>query len=171
MGKLVGIVLFFCGVMGCLKNWMENQKEKQNRLDIFILFLQKSKFAMESENVKVIDYFAKSTTLDSRINDTLHEIAHRLSLHIYPDGSEVWKDVFQERKEDWNFDEECFALILKAGMGFFGRNKNENVMLLQKSVIELENQKTKLKEKNLQERKVWVPVSMLGGMMLMILFV
>lgn len=171
MGKLIGIAFFFCGILGGLKNWIGNQNEKQKRLDSFILFLQRSIFAIETENVKVIDYFAKSITQDSRMNDTLHEIAYRLSLHIYPDGSEVWKEVFQEKKEDWNLNEECFELILKAGIGFFGRNKTENVLFLQKSVMELENQKKKLKEKNIQERKVWVPVSVLGGMMLMILFV
>lgn len=171
MGKLVGIVLFFCGVVGSLRDWIGNQNEKQKRLDCFILFLQKSIFAIETENVKVVDYFAKSITRDSRMNDALHEIAERLSLHIYPDGSEVWKDVFWEMKRDWDFNEECFELILKAGMGFFGRSKNENVMFLRKSVKELEIQRKKLKEKNIQERKVWVPVSVLGGMMLMILFV
>ena len=168
MGKIVGIVLVLGGIAGGLYQWIELQKERQKRVEEFCLFLHKSIFMMESEKIKVIDYFAKSVTRDSRITDALQEISKRLSENIYPNPQSVWEEVLKEK--DWNLDEEMFSIILKSGNGFFGRNREENSSFLKKQLEELEKQKIKGKEKDAKERKLWIPVGMLSGVMLVILF-
>lgn len=168
MGKIVGIVLVLGGIAGGLYQWIELQKERQKRVEEFCLFLHKSIFMMESEKIKVIDYFAKSVTCDSRITDALQEISKRLSENIYPNPQSVWEEVLKE--QDWNLDEEMFSIILKSGNGFFGRNREENSSFLKKQLEELEKQKIKGKEKDAKERKLWIPVGMLSGVMLVILF-
>ena len=70
----------------------------------------------------------------------------------------------------WNLSQEVFSIIVQAGNGFFGRSREENISFLKKSLTELEIQQVNMKEKDAQERKVWVPVGMLGTMMLAILF-
>lgn len=167
MGKIIGIVFVLGGIAGVLFQWVQSQKEKQHRIEEFCVFLHKSIFMMESEKIKVIDYFAKSVTGDSRITETLHEIAKRLRMNIYPNPQLVWEDVLKE--QSWNLDEEIFSIILKSGNGFFGRNREENISFLKKQLEELEKQKRKNKEKDVKERKLWFPVGMLGGVMLVIL--
>jgi len=61
-------------------------------------------------------------------------------------------------------------LLIRAGEGFFGRTCEENLCFLQKVIEELEIERKKSKEADKNERKVWIPVSMLGGIMLTILF-
>ncbi|MBQ6845479.1 MAG: stage III sporulation protein AB [Agathobacter sp.] len=168
MGKIVGIVLVLGGIAGGLCQWMELQKVRQKRIEEFCLFLHKSIFMMESEKIKVIDYFAKTITKDSEITGALQEISRRLSKNIYPNPQFVWEEVLNEKK--WDLDKEEFSIILKSGNGFFGRNREENICFLKKQLEELEKQQIKRKEKDAKERKVWVPVSMLSGMMLVILF-
>lgn len=178
MWKLVGVFLTLGGVAGVLYSWVDEQRNKQIRLDMFLLFLQKSLYVMKREKVKVMDYFQRVIELDNPLqiyrNELLQmaltEILQRLSTNTYPSGQMVWEEVFQEEKQSWNLDPEIFQMIVQAGNGFFGRSREENVSFLEKSIKELEEQQVKLKQKNAQERKVWVPVGMLGTMMLVILF-
>jgi len=179
MGTIIGIILVLGGAMGCLHSWIRVQKERQIRLNECIVFLQKSVFAMGTEKVKVMDYFAKYKSQDTQIapskdiilERTLHEIAKRLATNTYPKGQAAWEEVLKEEEADFDFDKETFEILLRVGNGFFGRSCEENLCFLQKSINELENQQKKMKERDAQERKIWVPVGMLGAVMLLIIFV
>lgn len=171
MGNVVGISLLFGGITGFVYSWLESRREREKRLDEVLLFLQKCVFAMESEKIRIITYFKEYRSKDKVLNSSLYEVANRLSMCMYPTGIEVWRDVLWEKKREWDFTEESFQILQKAGEGFFGTKREENITFLKKSICELEMQRTKEKEKNVQERKVLVPVSVLGGIMLMIIFV
>ena len=170
MGQIIGTIMILGGIAGVLQQWIQLQRERQKRLEEFEKFLHKSIFAMETENVKIIDYFAKYSSKDSQITQVLHEIAKRLSQNIYPKGQLVWEEVFREEEQNWKLDRETFELLIKMGNGFFGRSREENLSFLRKQLEELEKQKKTIKEKDEKERKVWIPVSMLSGIMLTILF-
>lgn len=157
------------GTMGVLYSWICGLKERERKLEEFILFFQKSIGVMETEKIRVIDYFEKYASQE--LQTSLVEIARRLASNTYPHGQIVWEEVFMEEKQNLSFDQETFSIILQAGNGFFGRSREENIRFLQKTVKELETQKKKLMEKDAKERKVWVPVGMLGAVMLTILFV
>ena len=161
--------MFLGGTMGVLYSWICGLKERERKLEEFILFFQKSIGVMETEKIRVIDYFEKYASQE--LQTSLVEIARRLASNTYPNGQIVWEEVFMEEKQNLSFDQETFSIILQAGNGFFGRSREENIRFLQKTVKELETQKKKLMEKDAKERKVWVPVGMLGAVMLTILFV
>lgn len=167
--KIVGILLLLGGTMGVLYSWICGLKERERKLEEFILFFQKSLGVMETEKIRVIDYLEKYASQE--LQTSLVEIARRLASNTYPNGQIVWEEVFMEEKQNLSFDQETFSIILQAGNGFFGRSREENIRFIQKTVKELETQKKKLMEKDAKERKVWVPVGMLGAVMLTILFV
>lgn len=171
MKSIAGIVLVLGGIAAYLYNWLLNQRARQKRGEEFIVFLQKSIFAIDAEKVKLIDYLENYKSTDEVLESTLREISSRLSQNIYPEGQSVWEEVFREEKQNWDFDEETFGLVIGAGNGFFGRNRSENICFLQKSLKEMELQMERKKAKDAQERKVWIPVGMLGGVMLMIIFI
>lgn len=171
MGKVIGILLLFGGIVGFLYDWINTQKVRQKRVEEFLVFLHKAMFAMDSENIKLIPYFYQYKCEDEVLNETLQEIACHLQQNIYPEGQSVWEEVFREKEQNWDLDEETFGFIINAGNGFFGKNRSENICFLQKSIKEIELQEKKNKEKNAQERKVWIPVGMLSGIMVAILFV
>ena len=168
MGKIVGIVLLFLGIGSGLYQWIELQRERQMRIEEFCLFLYKSMFLMQSEKIKVIEHFDRYTSRDAKINESLQEISIKLRENLYPDGQVVWEEVIKEKV--WDLDQETMLLILKSGNGFFGRNREENICFLKRQLEELEKQKIKSKERDAKERKVWVPVGMLSGVMVVILF-
>lgn len=171
MGKEIGMIGLFGGILFFLYNWVMEQKMVHRRLDELIIFLQKSVFAMEEEKVHIIDYFAGYRSRDTVLEETLQEIACRLKQNIYPNGQMVWEEVFMEKRNKWNCDEEIFSVILAVGNGFFGKKRNENLCFLKKSLQQLETLRDRQKEKDTQERKVWIPVGMLGGIMLMIILI
>ena len=171
MGKVAGIYCLFVGVAGILWQWILSQREKQIRLDEVLVFLQKSIFAFDTEKVRLIAHFSNYRSVDVVLEDSLQEIASRLSQNRYPKGIVVWEEVLREKEQCWNFDKETFGLILQAGNGFFGHSCEENICFLRTTVKALEIQKEKIKQKDTQERKVWIPVSILTGMMLIILLI
>ena len=178
MWKLLGILLVLSGAAGVLYSWCCEQKEKQKRFESMLFFLRKSVYVMQREKIKVAELLLKyieqnkseQRNKEKVLVSTLEEILKRLSTNTYPSGQMVWEEVFRENEKSWNLDPEIFQMIVQAGNGFFGRSREENVNFLEKSIKELEEQQVKLKQKNAQERKVWVPVGMLGTMMVIILF-
>ena len=171
MGKMIGCLCLLGGIASLLYSWVIEQKMQHKRLEEFILFIQKSIFAMEEEKVRMIPYLQGYKSKDEGLNETLQEIASRLQMNIYPNGQMVWEEVFWEKKRVWDYDGEIFDVILTVGNGFFGKKRSENVCLLRKSIKQLEMQRDKRKEKDTQERKVWIPVGMLSGIMLMIILI
>ena len=75
------------------------------------------------------------------------------------------------RRELNAMDEETFEIVLELGRGFFGRKRSENISFLQRGLMQLEERQKRKREKDAKERKVWIPVSMLGGIMLLIILV
>lgn len=177
MLKLFGSIFLLSGMVGILYSWVSEQQVRQKKIVGFIVFLQKSSYAMEKEKIRVIDYFRKyakescTTKEDDTLKLVLIEIANRLSKNIYPNGKKVWEEVFGEMEKEWNIDKGSFRILVQAGEGFFGKNREENRSFIEKSQKELENQYEGNNLKNIQERKVWLPVGMLGSLMVIILLI
>ena len=170
MGKYIALGLFLAGVSSLLYQWVQMQKCGQHRIENFLLFLQKSQYAMERENIRLISYLKNYESGDTVINAFLEELGSRLEMNQYPCGELAWQEVLIEQREKWGCDEETFSILLNASHGFFSGSRKENLCFLQKSIREFEQQLKVKKEKDMQDRKVWLPVGMLGSLMVVILF-
>jgi stage III sporulation protein AB len=126
---------------------------------------------MEEGNMQIIEYLGTYFSREKILEETLYEIARRLEQKVYPNGEKVWEQVFWEKRQDWNLDEETFEIVLELGRGFFGRKRSENISFLQRGLMSLEERQKEKRKKDAKERKVWIPVSMLGGIMLLIILV
>ena len=171
MGKIIGMFFVLGGIMFLLYNWVLEQKSGNRKIGELVVFLQRSLFAMEEGKMQIIEYLKNYSSREKILEETLYEIAGRLEQKIYPNGEVVWEQVFWEKRQEWNLDEETFEIVLGLGKGFFGRKRGENVSFLQRGMMRLEERQAKKREKDAKERKVWIPVSMLGGIMLMIILV
>lgn len=178
MWKCIGIFSLLGGTAGLLYNWSKEEKEKIRRLEAVLRFLEKSVYVMQREKIKLSDWFAKyieqelsvPTNSNRILACSLREMTRRLSANTYPNGQMVWEEVFKEEEQNLNFDHEVFQCIVQAGCSFFGRSREENVSFLQKSIRELEQHRSRMIKMSAQERKVWIPVGMLGAVMLVIFF-
>lgn len=171
METAIGIVFLFWGIIGGILEWLRRQRIRENRLEEIELFLKKTMFAMETEHIKIIPYFLQYQSRDKEFKEILTDVAVRLQENRYPKGEMAWEEVFMEKRRTLDLEEETFRVILHAGNGLFGKYCTENLRFLQKSIADIENQKQKNKEKDAKERKVWIPVGMLSGVMIVILFI
>ena len=171
MGKITGMFFILGGIVFLLYNWVLEQKSGNRKIGELVVFLQRSIFAMEEGKMQIIEYFGTYISREKLLEETLYEIARRLEQKVYPHGEMVWEQVFWEKRLDWNLDEETFEIVLELGRGFFGRKRSENISFLQRGLTRLEERQKRKREKDAKERKVWIPVSMLGGIMLLIILV
>uniref|UniRef100_UPI004056694C hypothetical protein n=1 Tax=Agathobacter sp. TaxID=2021311 RepID=UPI004056694C len=169
MWKVVGILLFGAGIMGEIQEWIKRNKERQKRLDEMLVFLKKARYAMEQEKVRWIPFFKEYQSADKTVTETLHEVGACLEQHIYPYGEEAWKAVFLEKKRQWDCSETCFEVLTQMGCVFFGRSRQENEAFMDSCIRRLEECKAEEKKKFAEEKKVWIPVSVLGSMMFVIM--
>lgn len=167
--KVIGILILGIGGVGEIYEWIARNKSRQKRLEELIIFLKKSRYAMEEEKVRWIPFFQTYESEDELVNETLRQVGDYLEQHRYPYGEEAWKSVFLERKNEWNCKESCFQVFMQMGGAFFGRSKQENGAFMERSIRQLEECKQKEIERFAEEKKVWIPVSMLGGVLLVIL--
>lgn len=171
MGKMMGMLGVLGGIAYLLYQWILEQKIKYRQMEDVLNFLQRSIFAMEDDKLKVIEYFRNYTSKEAVLEETLKEIARRLEQKIYPDGQVVWENVFWEKRWEWNVDKDTLGLFMGIGRGFFGKKRGENLCFLKRDLCDLERMLKEKKETDARERKVWIPVGMLGGIMLMIILV
>ena len=75
MWKILGLILVVLGVAGVLYSWIGILKEREGCLEEFLVFLKKALFAMKTEKVKVIDFFAKYNTKDVLLEEILKEVS------------------------------------------------------------------------------------------------
>ena len=167
----MGCISLLIGVSGLLYQWILQQKRRERRIDEILLFLQRTISAMEGERVRIIDYLEQYNSREEVLKDTLLVIAYRLRQNRYPDGIDVWELTICEKQEEWDLDADSFEIVRGIGIGLFGRRRDENVRILQRSQTRLEENWSKMKEKSARERKLWVPVGMLGTVMLMIILI
>ncbi|MBR4025940.1 MAG: hypothetical protein IKJ01_00085, partial [Lachnospiraceae bacterium] len=151
--------------------WITRQKTRQRKLHEMEIFFRKAIYAMEEEKARWIVFFENYESRECIVMETLHEIAFRLRQNIYPKGEDAWEAVFMEKKNMWDCSESSFHLLLQSGHAFFGKSRKENSCFLQSYLRQLEECQAQEKQKFQEEKKVWIPVSMLGGcMMVIILF-
>ena len=60
----------------------------------------------------------------------------------------IWEMVLKEEEKNWNLDSAIFEVVLKCGIGFFGRRREENVSFLKKQLEELERLQISQKQRD-----------------------
>ena len=167
--KLIGILLLGIGILGQVYEWITRQKTRQRKLREMEIFFQKAIYAMEEEKVRWIVFFENYESKEPLIMETLQEIALRLRENRYAKGEDAWEAVFIEKKKQWDCSEASFHLLIQAGHAFFGKSRKENSCFLQSYLKQLKESQIQEKQKFQEEKKVWIPVSMLGGCMVVII--
>ena len=76
MGKLLGSVLIMGGIAGYLYHWQSEQRKRRERIEAFIIFLQKTRYIMETENIKIGQLLENYQARENVLSETLSEIAN-----------------------------------------------------------------------------------------------
>ena len=91
--------------------------------------------------------------------------------HTYSTGQEVWEEVLEKYKSVLGVPEDAYQIFIRAADGFFGTNSRQAQQCIQACTGMLECV-IKEEQKNYREkRRVYMPVGMLTGVMIVILLI
>lgn len=182
MLKLLGILILLSGVLGELYSWNERKKRRIKQLECYEAFLKHAIYALETEKIHMQELLyqaiasrkalvgSENTVEYERILAlVLEDVLQHMRGHTYPSGVILWKEVWNSHREEWNVDASNWTLILDTGNAFYGNHLKENLeylRTLQELLKEgIQEEKNKWKEK----QKVFTPVGILGGIMIVII--
>lgn len=169
--KIAGIIIIGIGIAGVLHDWIHRYQNRQKRLEEIIFFLRKAVYAMEENKVHWIIYFEEYKANDKCLELGIHNVSQKLKENRYPRGEQAWQESMCERKADLDLSKEAFETLLSCGKAFFGKSQKENVELMRMYIQLFTDCSKKEKQEFAEKKKLWIPLSALGGMMIVIILI
>lgn len=169
MGKLVGGACVLIGFVILLACWMERMKRNIRNMLAIVRFLQSWAYVLEVRQMRVAEFLEAYSYDVPELEHVADEVQHDLLLHLYPTGQEVWQKVLKRQKHTLGLPEDAFQVLLRAGEGFFGNNHRQTQQCITSCIRQMETVIGEEREHYLEKRKVYMPVGMLTGVMVVIL--
>lgn len=171
VGKLMGIICILVGCAGVLLSWQERKRRQQAFMGECIRLFARWKYAISREHMRLYDFLEEYECRVPEMEEFLRLLKARLMTNTFPSGNQVWQNLLMEKREVLPLGEEAYRIFLDAGDAFFGDSSEECLRCVK--VCEEQMEETMAEEKRDMERKwkVYMPVGMLGGTILIILFI
>lgn len=110
-------------------------------------------------------------TNDVVLQKVCGQIADRLAAKKGESGGEIWWDIFWKNRKELGICASELEIIANAGNAFFGRNIKENERMLSIYLKRLNFVIEQEQKEQREKQRVAGAVSVIGGMMLVILFI
>ena len=171
MEKLLGVVFLGIGIGGSIYEWLMRHLTRKRRMNMLLDFLRSVRFTMEESNIFWISFLEEYISEDALLQDTCREVAKRLKEHTYPKGELAWQTVVKEKEAQWDLSPAAMEILLDLGKGFFGKTRKENLDVIVMHIRLLQECKEKEHTEFGEKKKIWIPVGLLGGVMLVIVLI
>lgn len=171
MGKLTGIVLIICGCGGFLVNWYERQKKSQGAAAAFAQLLASWEYCLEREKMRLSDFLEQYTAGNDLLDDFLETLNRTMKTCSFPTGDALWREILKQYREDFDASDVIWELMISASGAFFGGNRRESMQCAKATRRRIEEQLMEERREFVRRQKVYMPVGMLGGVLLVILLI
>lgn len=162
------------GVIGLFLEWKRLEKKQLFQLEELERLLQKGIFSMEKEWKPSRIFFQEYIEWESKnplFLEILQELDKNLGSNTFSSGEKAWQAAWENYREEWKPGEEEWKVILSMGEVFFGRDRREMVWqmkLYEEKIQKLEqDRKKQMNEKG----KIYMPLSISGGLMIILLLI
>ena len=170
MLKIVGSAVFLAGVAGTLLSWNIRKMAPIRRIQIWIDFMNATEYAMEIDHVNMTIYMEQATINEPVLMQTIRETGMLLKRKQVPFGEEAWEKVCEKYRKEWDMSEEVWSLILSCKHVFFGKNLTENIEKSKEIRKRLNGLLEEEKRRFAEQKKIYIPVGMLGSCMFLLIF-
>jgi hypothetical protein len=96
-------------------------------------------------------------------------LAGFLEERTYPTGELAWQEAV--KRTPWHLKTEALSLLTQSGGAFFGRNLSDNLQKLSRYEALMEELSRLEKQDFAEKNRVWTPVGLLLGILLVVIFV
>lgn len=171
MGKLAGSVCILTGCMVLLVCWMERMKRSRQSMQEIVRFFRSWEYSLQIRQMRVTEFLETYPYTVPELRLVADEVRRTLLSHTYSTGQEVWEEVLEKHKSVLGVPEDAYQIFIRAADGFFGTNSRQAQQCIQACTGMLECV-IKEEQKNYREkRRVYMPVGMLTGVMIVILLI
>jgi hypothetical protein len=128
-------------------------------------------FSLRSGHIRLYQFLEQYEPLQPEFEKALEEVSRLLRQNLYPSGREVWRHVMGERRKKLSLSGEAHEILLKAGDAFFCGSSGESLHTMEICRERMEECLARERGELAGKRRVYIPMGMLGGVVLIILLV
>lgn len=171
MDKLIGTMFILVGCAGMLMSWYERQKKRQRTMAAFIRLLSSWEYSLEREKTRLPEFLVQYTKREPQIADFLEELQGALEEKNCPTGAALWRKVLHAKRRSLDLDDALLEILLPASGAFFGNNRRESIQCAGACRMRLEDALSGARAELARKQRVYMPVGMLFGVLLIILLI
>ncbi len=171
MGRLLGTILILCGSAGCLYSWRENEKKKQAFMEECIRMFAQWNYALEKGHMRLYDFLDYYETDWKEMKVILSDLKDMLSGNCYASGKTAWQKDLLIHKKTLPIRGEAWQILLSASDSFFGNSSMESQRCIRICKERMEEELAGCRKEYAGKQKVYMPLGMLLGLMLIIFLI
>lgn len=171
MGRSIGIVLILIGCAGSLLQWMEGEKQRQSLMAEWVRLFARWEYVLKQQPVPLYEFLHFYETDLQPVHTFLEDVCTDMRMHACPSGKQIWQENLRRHKKTLRADGEMWEILLTAARAFYGESSMENIrcsVLCQKRT---EQHLADTRAEFARKKRVYMPVGMLTGVVLVILLV
>lgn len=169
MLRLAGIFGIMFGMYGILLCWNQQKQQKICTLEAVCFLLKRAKYALGVEQQRVIDFFSQVKTGDALLDEFCRNFSAALQEHTYKTGEQAWSALWRKNDKKAGLGKEELSFVQESGKVFFGKSRQEIIDFSENYEKRCEELIGSCRAEYKEQRKVYIPVSVLSGVMLIII--
>lgn len=173
MLKLFGAFLIMGASAGLLWEWRTCYRKRICQMERICAFYRMAIQEMEVNRTHMPVFFLRYARMHEKKGDVLVEMVKQMATFLkertFPTGEKAWEEAFHLTEGKWCLSGEEKEWFLESASAFFGNHLSENVEKLECYEKRLQNHCRNIREEYLQKNKVWTPVGMLLGVMVIVI--
>lgn len=169
MGKLAGSICILTGCFMLLLRWTEHVKQRECVMREILRFLRSWEYTLKMKRMRVIDFFDTYPYAPGCLQSITDEVKEMLLAHTDPTGQTAWRNALKKYERQIGMSHEAYEIFVRAGDSFFGTNRKEATQCVDMCIRQMEEVMAEERKNYREKRKVYMPVGMLTGVMLVIL--
>lgn len=154
-----------------LISWGERTIRKQLCMREIVRMFVSWEYALETQRMRVMDFLEQFQFETTALQETMEEVRQRLLAYEYPTGELVWQETLVKHRNAVELPEEAYHVLVQSKDGFFGTNRMEALRCIRQCTAQMQRCIEEERENYRGKRKVYMPVGMLMGVMLVILLI
>lgn len=171
MARIFGTVLILAGCAGFLYKWAEGEKARQRMAGEWIRLFVRWEYALEQEHVRLYDFLSFYETADASMQAFLDEVCVCMRNHQNPSGQKIWQDCLQKHKRELQVGQEGWETLRLPREHFMAKAVQRICNANEICRKRMEKFLAESRLEFLKKQRVYLPVGMLTGVVMIILLV
>ena len=169
MLKLIGIAVVLSGICGWVYTWKESKDSRITNLRYMHRILTEAEYVLVREKRSIIYFFEYMG--NDKSAKVCRDVAVLLKNHTYAAGSKAWEHAVLDRRDSLCLDKGQTHIICMAGESFFARTAKQMSDSLSTYRIRIEKMIEAEQRKIAEQKRIVMPLSAFGGILLIIILV